>query len=764
METHFWRRGFAAALLGLVSLLASGAAFADPPYRVARLSYATGNVSFSPGGEEEWSRAVVNRPLIDGDRLWVDASSRAELELGATRVRAGDGTSLSVLAVDDRLAQLELTQGVFEIRVWQLDRDQELEVDTPNLAVVIRQPGNYRVDVDPQDGSTGVTVRAGAATLYGEGRAMNLAPADTWRFYDTALADYDRYQPAPADDLTRFAASRDTRWQRSVSARYVSRDMIGFDDLDEYGTWRQVPDYGWVWSPARVASDWAPYRDGHWAWVEPWGWTWIDDAPWGFAPSHYGRWALVQQRWCWVPGPANVRPVYAPALVAFVGGSGLSVSVSGGGGVVGWFPLGPREVYRPAYATSRDYFTRVNVSNTVVNVTQVVNVYETHRVTNNYVNQRAVIAMPMQAFAQAKPVAREMVHVRAENVRPQAIVQAPPVAPDKRSVLGPQAAQHRPPEQALRKQVVAQTPPPPPRAPIESRLQQLREHPGQPVAPAATPAPRAPAPGAPAPAVKVVKPAQPSAAPPAPAPAAAANRAEREKRREQRGERPAGNAPAPAAAPAPAPGHTAAPAPASAPAPAARPAPAPAPAAASSPAERARADERARGDERQRERPAPNAPGHGVTAPAPVTPPSRPAPTAPAAQPAPPAPRPTPAARPQEAAPAAQQRDERIQQRQEQQQKQQQERQQQQQERQQQAQERQQQRQQEQQQRQEQRREAAPAAPHAPAPAAPAAPAQQAAPAAASHPAAPAPRAEQQRERASDAREQREQRREDRKQ
>ena len=34
------------------------------------------------------------------------------------------------------------------------------------------------------------------------------------------------------------------------------------------------------------------------------------------------------------------RPVYAPALVAWVGGPHLSVNVSfGGGGGVAWFPL-----------------------------------------------------------------------------------------------------------------------------------------------------------------------------------------------------------------------------------------------------------------------------------------------------------------------------------------------------------------------------------------------------------------------------------------
>ncbi len=72
---------------------------------------------------------------------------------------------------------------------------------------------------------------------------------------------------------------------------------------------------------AEVPAGWAPYRNGHWAWIDPWGWTWVDDAPWGFAPFHYGRWTVVDDRWGWVPGPVRQRAVYAPALVAFIGGA-----------------------------------------------------------------------------------------------------------------------------------------------------------------------------------------------------------------------------------------------------------------------------------------------------------------------------------------------------------------------------------------------------------------------------------------------------------
>jgi hypothetical protein len=106
-------------------------------------------------------------------------------------------------------------------------------------------------------------------------------------------------------------APRDVHGLRPLGAA----DIIGYEDLDTYGVWRDVPPYGWVWTPTNMPAGWAPYREGHWAWVEPWGWTWIDDEPWGFAPFHYGRWAFVAGAWSWVPGRLDpaVRPVYAPA-------------------------------------------------------------------------------------------------------------------------------------------------------------------------------------------------------------------------------------------------------------------------------------------------------------------------------------------------------------------------------------------------------------------------------------------------------------------
>jgi hypothetical protein len=286
-----------------------------------------------------------------------------------------------------------------------------------------------------------------------------------------------------ADQFDAWCAERERREMSMVSARYVPRDIIGYEDLDTYGVWRNVPPYGWVWSPASVPVGWAPYREGRWAWVEPWGWTWIDDEPWGFAPFHYGRWAFAAGAWVWVPGRIDpaIRPVYAPALVAFVGGPRFSLSVGvGGGGMAAWFPLGPGEVYRPAYAVSPAYLTRINIVHvtdvTVINRVDVVNV--------RYVNQSvpgAVVAVPHEAFVGARPVAAVAVHVDEREVVGAPVTMTAAVPPRRESVLAGPVRSVAPPARHLQARVITRTPPPPPPVPFAAKQHALETNGGRPL-------------------------------------------------------------------------------------------------------------------------------------------------------------------------------------------------------------------------------------------------------------------------------------------
>ncbi len=481
---------------GLALALCAGTAAADPPGRVARLSYLGGNVSFQPAGVDEWTEASLNRPLSTGDGLYADRDSRVELEVGAATLRLDERSAFNVLNLDDDFMQVELTEGVLNLRVHRIFQGQTYEIDTPTLAFVIDEPGQYRVDIAPDGSSTMVSVFEGRGDVYGENNASYaVRGGQSYRFNDSSLRDYEVFDLPREDDFDRWCYERDERYERSESRRYVSEEIIGYSDLDRHGSWSTVDTYGSVWFPSSVASDWAPYRSGRWSWIDPWGWTWVDTAPWGFAPYHYGRWTYVSNRWGWVPGPRHVRPVYAPALVAFVGGRNFSVGVSiGGGGPVGWFPLGPRDVYVPWYRGSRDYFTNINVRNTtIINNTYITNVYGDYsagRPINNFRytyrdNDRAYTAIPRDAFVQSRAVNASRMQVDRQMFARGDVISRVDVAPVRASFVGRAEggrAAVRPPSALAQRQVIARTAPPPRVAPVQTRLGAIERNGNQPLA------------------------------------------------------------------------------------------------------------------------------------------------------------------------------------------------------------------------------------------------------------------------------------------
>ncbi len=434
-------------IAGVFAILpASAAAQDDPPGRVARLNYVQGSISYQLSGSQDWVRADPNRPLTTGDNLWADQNSRGEVHIASTAIRLADNTGISFLTLDDRTVQMQLAQGTIQVHLRRLSPGEAFEIDTPNLALTLTRAGQYEIETDPGGASTIIIVRAGEAQVTGAGDSYDLLSGQQYTFTGTDALTYDA-QPAPGfDDFEDWCQSRDDRENSSPSARYVSRDVDGYYELDEYGSWESDDDYGMVWVPQRVAVGWAPYHDGRWVYIAPWGWTWMDDEPWGFAPFHYGRWCYRRDRWAWVPGPMVVRPVYAPALVAFVGGGGFSVGVSFGGGFSGvaWFPLGPRDVYVPAYRCSPHYVQNINITNTrVVNITQVTNVYNrvvinrdvTH-VNYMYANDaRSVTAVSRETFVGARPVGAGAMHITPEQIGRARVTDSQPVAPTRASYI-----------------------------------------------------------------------------------------------------------------------------------------------------------------------------------------------------------------------------------------------------------------------------------------------------------------------------------------
>lgn len=436
----------------------------DPPGRVARVSYASGNLSFAPGASEQWAELPLNRPLAAGDNLWVPGGGRAELHIGSSALRLSEKTSLSFLTLSDQTVQLKMTQGSMVVRLRSLSGKENFEIDTPNLAFSLQEPGEYRVNVN-QDNSTTVIVRRGTGIAYGDRDSISIREAEQANFTGTNLAHASIDRMLPYDSFDLWVNQRDRAEDSSVSARYVSRDMIGYQQLDEYGSWETHAEYGAIWWPRVTEVGWAPYRHGHWSWIAPWGWTWIDRAPWGFAPYHYGRWAHIGARWAWVPGRHAHREVavYAPALVAFVGSGGLTASLSfnfgrGISSAVAWFPLGPGEAYRPAYRSSTRYMNNINrgvvINNTVINNT----------VINNqtvYVNQHYTHAVPASTFVKGEFVGPHMKPLKPRQIDTVQIGNgAPAIAPEDSSILGVARRVASPDNERWRQRPVVATVPP----------------------------------------------------------------------------------------------------------------------------------------------------------------------------------------------------------------------------------------------------------------------------------------------------------------
>ena len=444
----------------------------DPPAAVARIGYLQGDVSLQAAGTDDWSQAPPNYPMVGGDRIYTGTRARAVIQLGGAELRLWQATDLSLTNITDQYEQIGLAAGSLRLHVFQMDPGSQIEVDTPNGATIIESPGDYRFEAFAQNSQQGtssiVTVNSGNAQITGPGINQPVTGGYSIGLFGTDPVELQYLDVPDYDDLDYWSFNLDRGYQNSVSARYVSRQMVGYGDLDANGTWNPDTEYGPGWFPNNVPQGWQPYSAGHWAYVAPWGYTWVDDAPWGFAPFHYGRWSQVNGRWGWFPGPPAVRPVYSPALVAFVGGGpggggGVSIGIHfGGGGGIGisaWFPIGVGEPYVPWYRCSPRYAERVNTTNVniaVIRNTTVVNNYNTYinktvinnttinnktinnTVVNNttvnnfnYANRSRVTAIPASAMASGGSVSRQAVQLSPQQR--QQIAQAPisvrPTAP-----------------------------------------------------------------------------------------------------------------------------------------------------------------------------------------------------------------------------------------------------------------------------------------------------------------------------------------------
>lgn len=455
--------------LGAVIGLAPAARAAGPPepgdhdLTPPRLSLAEGQVSFWRPGADDWATAQVNTPLAPGDEISTDSPGNVEIQIGSHAfVRGWTNTQIGLENQEPDFIQFKLTDGsaVFDLR--RLDRGRTVEVDTPNAAFTIGQPGYYRVDV-AGDRTSFITRRAGQATVIPSGgQPFVVTPSEELVIDGTSAPRIASYVAPPPDTWDQWNYARTDRLLEAVSGRYLAPGMYGESELDQYGTWRLVPSYGSVWVPTGLRAGWRPYSTGSWVRDPFYGWTWVDSAPWGWAPYHYGRWVFVDGYWAWAPGPVVTRPVYAPALVAFFGGPGVGINV--GGPLVGWVALGwgepvvpwwgrPGFIHEPSWrgwGGPRVVNEVVVTSTTVVNV-QSINVYRNARVGN------AVVVVNENRFGRGPIGSAREARVDEKTLHPTH--DAPRIAAQPASFVPTATRGMRPPEASLKRSVVATRPP-----------------------------------------------------------------------------------------------------------------------------------------------------------------------------------------------------------------------------------------------------------------------------------------------------------------
>ena len=459
-RANFPKLGFAVIFFAF-ALISPGLSAAQERYpSVARISFVSGPVSYSRGDDpDEWDDAIENVPLTIGDRIYAPEDGRAELQLPSGNfVRLAPRSYFSALNLSDDIKQFYLGEGAASFNIRRLRSDEVIEIDTPNVSVTLDQPGRYRIAVD-EDGNSRISVRRGRVIVAASGRQITVENSEI-RIYGTDSPRYEIVGLPATDAFDRWVAERDDRFDRAYSgaSRYASEEIIGVEDLSDYGRWENIPEYGYAWTPSVVAAGWAPFSVGRWFWQDPWGWTWISGERWGWATSHYGRWMPYRSRWYWVPVRPRTRVIYAPACVEFVRVRDH----------VGWFPLHPRDRFIP-------WWERRDRRSINQNIT--------------YVNRTYVTVVNQNTFISARPVTEHIVRdaVVLREASSARMTWEPLPIPSRSSLrvvseTGERRNQ-RPSANVLARAAVVRTAPPAPPPTFQEKLPEIQKSQGKPIAP-----------------------------------------------------------------------------------------------------------------------------------------------------------------------------------------------------------------------------------------------------------------------------------------
>ncbi len=441
LNTHPSPKLWLATLALLVCTFALAApAQADPAGRIGRIAWLSGNVQLNNPSTGESFNAPLNQPLTSGDILITEPNTRTEIQIGSMTLRLDGSSRLEINRINDEQVAVYLAEGRAIAKLSSPDSLRDFSLETRNGRFSARETGVFRFEAEANTSSA--TAYIGTLHMENANQSFDIRSGQRAQFGDGEQGSY-RLASANNDNFSQWSAARDQRSTANTYTRYVSPEMTGAEDLDAYGNWSQTPEYGAIWTPRAVAADWAPYRSGQWVWVAPWGWNWVGNEPWGFAPFHYGRWVQHHGNWGWVPGARIARPVYAPAMVAWVGTPGFGVSISiGSAPTVGWFPLGPREVYVPSYRSSTNYVRNVNVTH-VTNITNINNIVNNPQGAVQHTRYmyrdapRAMTVVPSDVIMHHRPVGPAALSYNTHHgLRDQPLQAGAPVAAPRNEARG----------------------------------------------------------------------------------------------------------------------------------------------------------------------------------------------------------------------------------------------------------------------------------------------------------------------------------------
>jgi hypothetical protein len=291
------------------------------------ISYLERYATVQPSSQEESLEAVINMPLVAGDRVDTAREARMEVVLAdGNYLWLDEYTTLSLDAVafsrdtESERTVVFLAEGsiIFEVSEFSLS-ERPVRFDSRGATVYLDERGVYRIHALANGGlrvevisglaeaattAGGVLVRAQSSAEVGGGEVqrseMTLTPDDDF------AAWVDMRRQVTAGESTEYV---DLRYSRQAA------------QLDNYGSWVYVDTINsWAWQPA-VGGSWEPYRAGRWYWTAP-GWAWISYEPWGWLPYHYGSWYLdagFGWVWSWGAywGPAWVNWVWWPGYVGW---------------------------------------------------------------------------------------------------------------------------------------------------------------------------------------------------------------------------------------------------------------------------------------------------------------------------------------------------------------------------------------------------------------------------------------------------------------